>query len=100
MEAVVRVGGFGVAPFFGHEQAALAQEGEPGIAPTSDALCAQQGRDVVPHFSGAQAREFGAHGPHLLQHLLRPLGRRRLALAALVEALPAHAVELATALHA
>ena len=38
MEAVVRVGGLGVAAFFGHEQAALAQQGEQGIAPAGHAL--------------------------------------------------------------
>ena len=100
VEAVVRVGGFGVAPFFGHEQAALAQQGEQGIAPAGHALRPQQGRDFVQHFSRAQARELRAHGPHVFEHLLRPLCRRCLALAALVEALPAHAVELAAALYA
>ena len=48
----------------------------------------------MQHFARAQARQLRAHGPHLFEHLLGALGR---ALAALVKALPAHAVELATA---
>jgi len=54
----------------------------------------------VPQLARAQARQLGAHGPHLFEHLLGAHRLPGLALAALVEALPAHAVEAATALHA
>ena len=52
----------------------------------------------MPQLARAQARQPGAHGPHLHQDLLGAPGRTRLALAALVEALPAHAVEAAATL--
>ena len=58
------------------------------------------GGDFVQHFARTQARELGAHGLHLPEHLLGALGRGGLALAALVEALAAHAVALAAALGA
>ena len=48
----------------------------------------------------AQTRQLGAHGPHLHQDLLGAHRLPGLALAALVEALPAHAVEAAAALRA
>ena len=53
---------------------------------------------MVEHFARAQARELRAHDPDLVEHLLGPHGLPGLALAALVEALPAHAVEPAAAL--
>ena len=96
----MRVRGFGVAPFFGHEQTALAQDSEQDIAPAGHALRPQPGGDFVQHFACAQARELGAHGPHRFEYLPGAHRLPGLALAALVEALPAHAVELATALHA
>ena len=70
----------------------LAQQGEQGIAPAGDALRPQQRGDFMPQLARAQARQLGAHGPHLHQNLLDAPGRARLALAALVEALAAHAV--------
>ena len=78
----------------------MAQQGEQGIAPAGHALGPQQRGDFVPQLAGTQAGQFGAHNPHLHQYGLGPLGRGHLALAALVEALPAHAIELTTALHA
>ena len=59
----------------------------------------QQRGDFVPQFARAQARQLGTHGPHLHQDLLGAPRLPGLTLAALVEALPAHAVEAATALH-
>ena len=43
VEVVVLVGGLGVTPFFGLEPAALAQQGEQGIAPAGHALRSQPG---------------------------------------------------------
>ena len=52
----------------------------------------------MEHLWCAQVWELGVHGPHVSEDLLHPLGRCCLALAALVAALPAHAVALAAAL--
>ena len=99
VKAVVRVGRFRVAAFGGNQEPVLAQQGEQGIAPAGDALRPQQRGDFMPQFARAQARQLGAHSPHLHQDLLGAHRLPDLALAALVEALPTHAVEAAAALH-
>ena len=100
VEAVVRVGRFRVAALRGNQEPMLAKQSEQGIAPAGHTLGPQQRGDFVPQLAGAQTGQFAAHSPHLHQHGLGPLGRGHLALAALVEALPAYAVKLAAALHA
>ena len=78
----------------------MAQQSEQGIAPAGDALRPQQRGDFMPQLARAQPRQLGAHGPHLHQDLLGAHRLLGLTLAALVEALAAHAVKAATALHA
>ena len=93
------IGRFRVAALGGNQEPVLAQQGEQGIAPAGHALHSQQRGDFLAQLARAQPRQPDAHGPHLHQDLLGAPGRARLALAALVEALPAHAVEPAAALH-
>lgn len=100
LEAVMRVGGFSVAALGRHEQAPLAQEREQGVAPTAQVLNPQLGSDFMQQLARTQPRQLAAHRLHLVEHGLVALGLPGLALAPLVVALPAHAVELAAALAA
>ena len=68
VKAVVRIRCFRVAAFRRKEQAPLAQQGEPDIAPAGHALHTQQRGNFVPQFARAQAWQAGAHGPHVHQH--------------------------------
>ena len=100
VEAVVRIRGLGIAALGRNEQPLPTQQAEQGVAAARHALHPQERRDFMAPLARAQARQLGPHRPHLHQDLLVACGLPGLALAALVEALPAHAVELAAALHA
>lgn len=95
MEAVVRIGGLGIASFWRNKQPPSAQQVEQSIAAASHALYAQQRGDSVQELARAQPGKLRAHGLNLVQHLLGTGGLPGLALVAIVEALPAHAVESA-----
>ena len=86
VEAVVGVRRFHVAALGGNQQAALAQQGEQGIAPAGHALHPQQRGDFTPQLARAQPGQFSAHGPHVFQHGRVALALPGLALAALVKA--------------